>query len=182
MQRLLLIGCIVVMLAAGLRAEIIDRLAITVRQQAITELQLDEELRVTAFLNHQTIVRDLAARRAAANRLIEQLLVAREMELSHYPLPPAQDVNDYFEQIRNGFDSPAVFDQALRADDLTESTLRDHLALQLTTLRFIEYRFRPDVATSDSALIEQQIDKALDRWLDENRKQANIVYLDKSLQ
>lgn len=211
MYRLFLFGC----LALSLHAEVIDRLAITVGQRAITELQLDEELRVTAFLNHQTVVRDLAARRAAANRLIEQLLVAREMELSHYPLPDEQDVNEYLEQIRNGFESTDAFAQALGAYDLTEPTLRDHLALQLTTLRFIEYRFRPDFAISDSdiqsyyerqasawktthtgvppsleaskesirsALIAKRTDEALDAWLQESRKQANIVYLDKSLQ
>ncbi len=211
MHRLFLIACVVL----SLRAEVIDRLAITVRHQAITELQLDEELRVTAFLNHQPVVRDLQARRAAAGRLIEQLLVAREMELSHYPPPDPQDVNDYFEGVRKGFDGPGAFENTLRQYDLTEPTLRDHLALQLTTLRFIQYRFRPDFAISDTdiqsyyehevaawkashagpppaldtsresirtALLEKRTDDALDAWLEETRKQANIVYVDKALQ
>ncbi len=42
------------------QAEIIDRIAVTVGNQVITELQIDEELRVTALLNHEAqVVRNL---------------------------------------------------------------------------------------------------------------------------
>jgi hypothetical protein len=147
-RRLLIILCF----ALAASAEIVDRLAITVGQEAITELQLDEELRVTAFLNRQPIVRDLNTRRAAADRLVQQLIVRREMEVSHYPLPDEEDVNKYFAQIRSGFGSAAQFGGALVTYGLTESTLKDHLALQLTTLRFIEYRFQPEVDISETEI------------------------------
>ncbi len=146
MRRLLLIACSIFCL----RAEVIDRIAITAGKQVITELQLDEELRVTALLNHEPILRDLGARRTAANRLIEQLLVKREMELSHYPLPTAEETDNYLAQVRSEFGGATPFDQALATYALTEATLRDHLALQLTTLRFIEYRFRPGLGISDA--------------------------------
>jgi hypothetical protein len=197
-------------------AEIVDRIAITVGHQVVTELQLEEEIRVTAFLNHQPVARDLESRRAAADRLIEQLLVKREMELSHYPLPGAEDANNYFEQVQAGFGGEAAFEKALADQKLNEETLKEHLGLQLTTLRFIELRFRPDADISDEeirnyyrqesatwktahpgaglptldssresirkTLIEQRRDDALNAWLEESRKQVNIVYLDKSLQ
>jgi len=145
MHRLLLLGCLVLQV----RATIIDRIAIAMGQQVITEQQIDEELRVTAFLNQQPIVRTLGARRAAADRLIRQLLVEREMELSHYPRPEEDDVNSYLQQIRQTFPGNSSFDRALAAAALTETVLKEHLALQLTALRFIEYRFRPDVGISD---------------------------------
>ncbi len=212
MYRLLLITT----LAVGLRAEIVDRIAITVGQQVITELQVDEELRVTAFLNHQPVTRNEEARRSAADRLVEQALVKHDMEVSRYPLPDSEDVDNYLRQVRADFDSHARFDRILASYHLTENTLRDHLALQLTSLRFIEFRFRPDVGVSDSdiqnyyqremadwkeshpgaappslassresvrkALINARTDDVLNRWLEEARKQSNIVYLDKSLQ
>lgn len=212
MYRLLLIACFVV----SAQAAIIDRLAIALGQQVITESQIDEEIRVTALLNREPIARNLDQRRAAADRLVAQLLVRREMQLSHYPFPGVEDINSYLEQIRSSFGGDSPFAQALAADDLTESTLRDHLALQLTTLRFIEYRFRPDIGISNAdiesyyqrqtetwraghpgvapptladsresirkALIEERTDEALDTWLEESRKQVEIVYLDKSLQ
>src|ERR1700761_5966011 len=121
-----------------LRAEVLDRIAIVVGRQVITELQLDEELRVTAFLNGQPIARDTAARRAAGGRLIEQLLVRREMEVSHYPLPEAADVSKFEEQVRAAVPRSTDFAVALRNYGLTDEILREHLLLQLTTLQFIE--------------------------------------------
>jgi len=165
---------IVALLVPALRAGIVDRIAVTVGQQVITELQLDEEIRVTAFLNHKPIVRDLETRRAAADRLIEQLLVKREMDLSHYPLPDDQDVAKYLEQVESDFPSGRAFQKALADDRLSDNTLRDHLALQLTTMRFVELRFRPDSGSANT-------DQVLEAWLEESRKQINIVYLDKSL-
>jgi hypothetical protein len=212
MYRLALFACLI----GGLRAEIVDRLAITVGRQVITELQIDEEIRVAAFLNRQPVVNDLNARRDAADRLVQQLLVKREMELSRYPLPDESDIDNYLEQVRRDFGSAKDFEQALAADQLSEATLREHLALQLTTLQFIEFRFRPDVGVSDTdiqnqyqrelrtwdadhsgaapptlaslresirkTLIEQRTDEILATWLEESRKQVNIVYLDRALQ
>jgi hypothetical protein len=196
--------CIIACLVLPLGAAIVDRLAIVVGQQTITQLQLDEEIRVTALLNQRPIARDVETRRSAADRLVEQLLIRREMEQSRYPLPDEQDVNQYVEQIRVQNGGPAALAKALAAYDLTESTLRQHLESQLLTLRFVEYRFRPDATVSDedveaayrrqavdkktprelirTALTEGRTDAALNAWLAESRRQVNIVYLDKSLQ
>jgi hypothetical protein len=181
----------------------VDRLVVAVGQQTITQLQLDEEIRVTALLNRRPLVRDLETRRAAADRLVEQLVIRREMEQSRYPLPSEQDVNVYLEQIREQNGGEAGLAKALAAYRLTESTLRRHLESQLVMLRFIEYRFRPDATVSDeeieaaykggagkngsresirSALMEARTDAALNAWLAESRRQINVVYLDKSLQ
>lgn len=144
-------------------AEIIDRLAITVGHQVITDLQLDEEMRVTALLNGKPVDRSTPARRAAANRLIEQILVRREMELSRYPLPEAKDVDAYLQGIENQLGGAAQFEQLLSRYDLSEDTLRNHLALQLTTLRFVEYRFKPEAAVSD-ADIDAYYQRELSGW------------------
>lgn len=193
-----------------LRAAIVDRLAVVVGQQTITQLQLDEEIRVTALLNHASVARDVETRRAAADRLVEQLLIRREMEQSRYPLPDEQDVNQYADQVRRQNGGSAGLVKALASYELSESTLRQHLESQLVALRFVEYRFRPDAAVSDedietayrrraadsktkstleasrepirAELTEERADAALSAWLAESRRQVNIVYLDKSLQ
>ena len=59
-------------------AEIIDRVAVSVGNQVITEDQIGEEIRVTAFLNHETPDLSPAQKRRAAERLIEQALVRRD--------------------------------------------------------------------------------------------------------
>jgi hypothetical protein len=203
---LFLIACLLLPLEGG----IVDRLAVIVGQQTITQLQLDEEIRVTALLNHRPIARDVETRRAAADRLVEQLLIRREMEQSRYPLPDEQDVNQYLEQIRRQNGGSGGLAKALAAYELDESTLRQHLELQLVALRFVEYRFRPDAAVSEedietsyrrraadlkikstleasrepirAELTEERTDAALSAWLAESRRQVNIVYLDRSLQ
>jgi hypothetical protein len=140
---------LIAVLMVPLHGEVVDRLAIAVGHQVITQLQLDEELRVIALMNHQPIKRTLEERRAAADRLVEQLLIKHEMEVSRYPLPSDEDVSKYLQQVSDQNGGVAGLAKALRSYDLTENTLRQHLELQLTTLRFVEYRFQPDAAVSD---------------------------------
>jgi hypothetical protein len=143
-------ACLTLCLLLPAHGEIIDRLAIAVGRNIITQLRLDEEQRVTALLNHKQVVRTLEERRDAADRLVEQLLIKLEMELSRYPMPDAGDVDKYLRQIAESSGGAAEFDKALNSYDLTVETLRQHLELQLTELRFIEVRFRPDTSVSDA--------------------------------
>jgi hypothetical protein len=148
MRRLAIVFCLLV----PAQGEIIDRLAVAVGNQIITQLQLDEELRVTAMINHKPIVRSLEERQDAADRLVEQLLVKLDMDLSRYPMPGDEDVDKYQQQSVEAGGGPAEFENNLRAYNLTVDTLRRHLRLQLTELRFIDYRFRPDASVSDAEL------------------------------
>jgi hypothetical protein len=59
----------------------------------ITQSQLDDEIRLTAFLNRDMPDLSAAARKEAAGRLIEQALIKREMDISHYPLPELSDAD-----------------------------------------------------------------------------------------
>ncbi len=163
MYKLLLILCAL----SPLWAEVIDRIAITVDQQVITELQLDEELRVTAFLNNQPIDRSPEARRPAANRLIQQLMVRQEIELRHYPGPRPADIKLYFDQIRKSFSSGTGFNESLKQYALTEEILRRHLAVQLATVQFVDVRFRPDLDISSSD-IEGYYRREISKWQTEH--------------
>ena len=198
-MRLLAILCLALL---PLAAELLDRIAVTVDQQVITEIQITEEVRTTAFLNRQAAEPTQSERRAAADRLIQQALVEREMKLSRYPAPGSEEVEAYFTALQSSFGGPQLFADALQTARLSSATLKQHLALQLTTLRFIEYRFRPDFQVTDAeiekyqqsqavpssnqavreTLIEQRTDEILANWLEESRKRVNIVYLDKTLQ
>ena len=194
------------LMSLALKAEIIDRVAIVVDQQVITESEINEEIRVTALLNRQPVQEKEEDRRSAADRLVQQLLIKREMDLGNYPAPTAEDVQKYYDQLSQSFGGSDSFRRALAKDLLTEETLKRHLALQLTALRFIEYRFRPDFNVSEEeinayrkrhstltaaelshdavreALIEERTDQILAAWLEESRKQINIMFLDQALQ
>ena len=133
-----------------LSAEIVDRVAIRIGNQVITELQVDEELRVTALLNRKPVLRDAGARRDAADRLIEQFMLRREMELSRYPSPDASEVQSYHSQIESELGGPASLSKSLHDYALTEDALEQHLSLQLAVLQFIAYRFRSDLSVTDA--------------------------------
>jgi hypothetical protein len=192
---------VLLVFVVSLESEIVDRVAIRIGYQPITELQIDAELRVTALLNHKPIERNANSRHNAADRLIQQFLIEREMQISRYPRPSTTEVAGYFHQVEEDFGDSSHLDAALRSDSLDRATLLQHLAVQLAVLRFIETRFRPEVSISDSdvrafqrqhagadeqsvrqEMTEKRVDEALSAWLEEARKRFVIVYLDKSLQ
>jgi len=199
----------------ALRGEVLDRIAVVVGQTVITESQLDEELRVTAFSNHEPVVRDRDARRAAANRLIEQELVRREILVTRYPPPSSAEVARLYAETQSDYGGTKAMEDALARYQLTEPVLKEHLLLQLTILKFIDVRFRPDVeiseqdirdyykqeleawrkvhqgtpptldesrASIEKSLTDQRSEYALSSWIEEMRRDANILYLDKELQ
>lgn len=136
---------VVFLFPALLAAEIIDRIAITVGKQVITESQIDQEIRVTAFLNREKVDLSTAARREAAGRLIEQALVRREMDFSRYPLPELSDTGELLQSIKAMYPNEAEFQEALQSYGITLDDLTRRLWWQLTLLRFIDYRFRPGI-------------------------------------
>jgi hypothetical protein len=147
-------------LSLSLYAEIIDRIAISVGDQVITQAQIDDEVRITAFLNDDKLDLSAAQKKRAADRLIEQALVKREMEFSHYPLPALSDADASLKILKARYPTEEAFQQALRQYDISEDDLRVRLLWQLTLLRFIDYRFRPGILVSDSdvqAYYQQQL-------------------------
>ncbi len=188
----------------ALRSEVLDRVAISIGYRPITELEIDEELRVAALLSHKPVLHDHSARHDAADRLVQQFLIEREMQVSRYPAPTPPEVDAYLRQVENDFGGSSNLDAALKTDDLDRPTLLHHLAVQLAILRFVDIRFRPEFSVSDAdvrtylerepaassldpaalrrQILEKRTDDALAVWLAEARKQFNIVYLDKSLQ
>jgi hypothetical protein len=133
-----------------LPAEIIDRIAVTAGNQVITESQIDEEIRITAFLNREKLDIGAESRKQAANRLIEQALVRREMDLSHYPLPLAEDASAALAGIKDSYPNETEYAAALKSYGITEADLTRRLLWQFTLLRFIEYRFRPGIQIPDA--------------------------------
>ena len=135
-----------------LAAEIIDRVAVSVGNQVITEDQINEELRVTAFLNHDKVDTSPAEKKKAAERLVEQALIKRDIDLSHYALPQTSDAEQSLRSIASQYPSEAEFQKALQAYGITAEDLRRHLWWQLTVLSFIDYRFRPGIQLPESDL------------------------------
>ncbi|HET9319270.1 MAG TPA: hypothetical protein VFO27_05830 [Bryobacteraceae bacterium] len=131
-------------------AAIIDRIAVTLDSQVITESEIMLEIRLTALLNGEPVDATPQARKKAANRLIEQKLIRREVELGRYVQPSPGEEEPMLKQIHaQRFHGPDDYQKALEKYGVDEAQLRAHLLWQLTLLRFIEVRFPPSVEVTD---------------------------------
>lgn len=144
------------LLFAGLlfSQERIDKIDIVVGQQVITELQLEEDLRVTAFLNETPIQQDGDHRRAAAERLIDQTLIGQDIQLAHYPAPEEAEIDKSVDRVRQS-QSTVTLTERLQQYLLSPAELREHLTSQLAILSFTAFRFRPELGISEGDVEER---------------------------
>lgn len=134
-------------------AAVIDRIAVTVDSQVIAESEIRLEISLTAFLNGEPVDFAPPSRKQAANRLIEQKLIRREIDLGRYAQPSPGDEEPLLKQIQaqrfHGLDD---YHRALEKYGIDEDQLHAHLLWQLTLLRFIDVRFRPAVEVTDEEM------------------------------
>jgi hypothetical protein len=161
-----LASCLLLLLvlsALSARAEVLDKIAVIVDHTVITEMQLDEELRVTAFLNHGPVKDDSASRQAAARRLIEQELVRQEASATQNLPPPSARVDRLYADTEKEYGGAKPMTEALDKYGLNEAILKDHLRRQLMILGFVDLRFRPDVEVSEQDITDYY-NKKLPDW------------------
>ena len=135
--------------AAG--AVVIDRIAVVVERQAIKLSDIDRDLRVTEFLNREPLDLGPQARKKAAERLIDQVVIRNAVTVNGFPGPSEKDADALLADLRRDrFGGSAErLRQALSGYGLTEDQLLEQLLWQLQVLRFIDQRFRPGVQVSD---------------------------------
>ncbi|MGH7246833.1 MAG: hypothetical protein ACREH9_01890 [Pseudomonadota bacterium] len=69
-------------------------------------------------------------------------------------MPPAAQAEPLLAQVKARFKNDAAFEDALRRDRISEAQLQQALLWQLTTMRFVDFRFRPGVQVSQADLRE----------------------------
>ena len=146
-------------LALLARAEIIDRIAVSVGNRVITESDLNREIRVAAFLDGVKPDFSPAGKRATAERMVEQVLIRRELEISRYPVPSAAEVAPVLEAFKKErFPNDGEYQRALADYGIADQDVKDLLLWQRTLLLFIEVRFqsgRPGDRPGHSGLFRQ---------------------------
>jgi hypothetical protein len=161
----LVIAGIALALPVLARSEIIDRIAVAFERKVITESAIRDHIRVTAFLNEEAVSFSPASRRRAADQLLEQALIRREMEISRYPAPVDAEIPATLEHFRKQhYPSPAVFQKKLEEYGIDEKQLGRALLDQVTILRFIELRFRPGVAVGDGEIEIYYREQFVPQW------------------
>jgi hypothetical protein len=141
---------------SALGAVIVDRIAITVGTQVITESELELSLHLTAFLNQDPVNLSIENRRKAAERLIDQKLVLKELDFSKFPRPSMDEVQPRLATLQKTLfqEDAAAYRAALAKYGLSEDDLKRHLLWQITFFRFVDFRFRPGVEVNDTDVEE----------------------------
>jgi len=201
----------VLLIACGY-AEIIDRIAVTVGKQVITMAQIETEIRVTAFLSEAKPEITDAKRREAAGRLIDQTLVRREIEITRFPAPKPEDLVPLLAQAKSihgdGY-AGALKDSGLTEEDLAQHLLWQLTLMRFVQYRFqpgisvsdtevrelyneqsaklkAQGKETPpfEAARKDLELVltQRYVDKALEKWLVEQREQLPVVVKVKGLE
>ncbi len=189
----------------ALPAAIVDRIAITAGNQVITDSEIDQRIRLTAFENGDQPNLAPAVRKTAADRLIDEKLVEHEMEVGHYPRMSAERrkalLADYAKA--NFKSDENAMDRALKSYGLSRSDLEEDLARQADLLTFLGVRFRPAVQVTEqevqryarqksmgveefrnqieSEVANERADVDMEAWLKDQRKRTKIQYLEKEL-
>jgi hypothetical protein len=76
------------------------------------------------------------------------------MGLTRYPEPAATEIADTLAQVKRRFAGEPQFQQELAAYKLTQAQLEHALRRQITLLRFIDMRFRPEVQVQESEVMQ----------------------------
>lgn len=190
-----------------LKAEIIDRIAITVDRLVITESDLRRQISLAAFMNGEVADFSPKSRRAMAERLIEQALIRNEMKLTRYPQTESYEADASMEEARKKHPSVAAYVETLGKYRLDERDLREYLLWQLTLIRFTNSRFRVGLQVApvevedyyaknlagkskltieqatpqiEEALIGERLNKSLYAWLDEVRTRTRVEIREES--
>jgi hypothetical protein len=185
-------------------AVVIDRIAVAVNRHPIKTSDVEQDIRLTDFLNKASLTIDTASRKAAEERLIDQQIIRQELSSGGYGRASDADAGALLAQIqRDRFGgSEARLRAALGQYGLTEDELRERLLWQLTVLRFINERFRTGALVSDedvakyyqehrasfrqpleqasasirSTLEGNQVTQEFETWLSDERKRMQIDY------
>jgi len=193
------------------QAVIVDRVAIAVGNKVITQSEIELRIRLTAFEKMETPDFSLTSRKQAAEKMIDQRLVEKEMEVGRFPhvaedrakvLLAAYEKSNYQSD-------PAALLRALKKYGLSDTDLEWDLARQEGFLTFLNLRFRPAVNVDEQDVrryfdeklspsereqgfnalrpqIEQLLandraDRDLEDWLKDQRKRTRIIYVEKDL-
>jgi hypothetical protein len=157
--------CVLLLPAVFLHGQpvILDRIAVTVEKQVITESDLTQFLRVAAFLDDKPLDLSGASKRTAAQALVDQALMAIEAADSHLSLVSPQDAPPMLQRVKAQYPGEAAYQAALAKYGVTEQDVENHLLAGVRALRFADLRFRPEVQISDQDL-RTAYDKFVAQW------------------
>lgn len=146
---------ILLLLATALRAEVIDRIAVTVDARVITESMVLQQIRISAFQDGRDPQFTPQAKRSAAATLVSQMLLIQEMDDARYPDPPMADILEQVEKlVLDRFHTAEAYRQALTRYQVDGQDFLRFLQQQQRAFNFIDVRFRTGQQVSSEEIAE----------------------------
>ncbi len=133
-------------------AEVVDRVAVAIDKTVIPASEIIRQIRITALLNNETPDFTPSARRDAADRLVDQALIRREMQTSGYVSDPSDQGVVIYKAFRSRYPDDTAYNAALAKYDLTDQDVKDAFQWQATFLAFVEVRFRTGITVPEDEL------------------------------
>lgn len=163
-------AAILVLLASFAPGETLDRVSARVGKDAITDSALRCHLRMEAFFARTTPELSSESRRKAAQRLIDQILIRRELELNRFAPPAAADVETQIGQLmKSRQEDAAALGASLASYGFSLDDLRSEILYQIMLLRFVEFRFSAGILVTDP-----EIDAAYEKEVVPEARQRNV--------
>jgi hypothetical protein len=146
------LGWLLLLLAPPVHTEILDRIAVSVGSSVITETEIVQQIRLTAIQNGQEPDLSKANMRQVATKMVEQILIRREIQANRYLSVEASNPEPILASIRKRYPDQAAYQKALAHYRITEDELKKQLQWQMTLLQFVDVRFRPGVQVPESEI------------------------------
>ena len=147
--------CFVAALLPCADGQVLDRIAVTVGKSVITESEVVTSIRVAAFLDRKEPDLSGPAKRKAAERLVDQILLRREVPLTG----AAPDAKAQL----NGFASEAEYKAALEKYGIRDTDVQIQISNALASIEAANRRFRPEIQVTDEE-VRAHYDKLAAGW------------------
>jgi len=156
MPRALILGLLLFAAPALHAGEVLDRIAATVNGHAILQSDWQDEVRYECFASGRS-PQDLTVqdRKAALDRLIDQELLREQNGAAEIKPPSQEEIERQLEAMKNdqARNHPSqAWSSVLSTYRLSESGIRNQIALELTQLRLVDAHLRPSIQVDAAAV------------------------------
>src|SRR5581483_6191733 len=136
--------CLASLMRAG---EVVDRVIATVNGRAVLESDLDDEVRYECFMSGRPLNEVSAAdRKEAFDRLVDQELLSGQMRTADFKPAGDDEVAAQMAGLKAQYPithAEQSWGAALASYSLTEATVREHVAREISQLKLVDARLRP---------------------------------------
>lgn len=128
---------------AGLRAEIVDRIAAIVDLEAVTSSEVEAELRLAAMLNKADLDLTTESSEDALQRLIDRKLILQDLAVTPFLLAQPGESERQLGLLREEtYRDGRNFNAALAHYGLTEADCRSFIEESIAFERYVTFRFK----------------------------------------